>query len=271
MTCVASTRRWVFAPVTGNRKAALCFLFVLWSTYTSCCKEWPIVLYFLPRPISLMPVPVPDPSSNNSFKDFPEPVTQVGRKRLRSQSMQSDSGASSSSVKRSVADNSANESQIRSPRPDQPSPLTPTDLNQDTDAYMAEQDEAEVSPFMAPPSLSQTSPPVPMISREDKFSGAQTGKGRKMQVGETWYLVSTGWYKRFVKACTGEIDKAGPVNEEDLGPVNNSSLLDAYGNLLPSLAEGVDVEYVPQEVWNQLIEWCVSSVSMRYLLLRLFH
>ncbi|KAF9482583.1 cysteine proteinase [Pholiota conissans] len=177
--------------------------------------------------------------------------------------MQSDSGASSSSVKRSVADNSSNEIQIRSPRPDQTSALTSTDLNQDIDAYMADQGEADIPQFMPPtPSLSETTSAAPMRSLREKLSRVQSGKGRKMQIGETWYLVSARWYKRFVKACTGEVDKAGPVNEEDLGPVNNSSLLDSYGNLLPSLAEGVDVEYVPQEVWDELVDWYGAALPL---------
>lgn len=202
---------------------------------------------------------VPDHASNSSV-DSPELITQVGRKRLRSPSMQSDSGASSSSVKRSVADSSTNEIQIRSPRPDQPFSITSTDPNRDIDAYMAEQGEAEIPAFIPSP-LSQSDASAQSISRKEKLSRVQTAKGRRMVIGEKWYLVSSRWFKRFTKACTGEIDKEGPVTEQDLGPVNNSSLLDSYDNLLPSLAESVDVEYVPQEVWDLLVEWYVFLVD----------
>jgi ubiquitin carboxyl-terminal hydrolase 4/11/15 len=45
------------------------------------------------------------------------------------------------------------------------------------------------------------------------------------------------------------------VREEELGPVDNSELLDSYENLRPSLSEGVDLEYVPEEVWNLFVQW----------------
>ncbi|KAF8966337.1 hypothetical protein BDZ97DRAFT_1809088 [Flammula alnicola] len=168
--------------------------------------------------------------------------------------MQSDSGASSSSVKRSVADNSANEIPIRSPRTDQLSTLTLADSNQDIDTYMAEQGEADLPAFMPSPP-SQSPPGGPALSREERLRRVQSGKSRRMEIGEMWYLVARGWYKRWLKACTGEIDKEGPITEQDVGPVNNSSLLDEYDNLLPSIAEGVDVEYVPQEIWDLFVEW----------------
>jgi ubiquitin carboxyl-terminal hydrolase 4/11/15 len=93
------------------------------------------------------------------------------------------------------------------------------------------------------------------VSLKEKHQIVEKGKKRKMEVGETWYLISRVWYKRWEKACTGEIDKEGPVEEGELGPVENSGLLDTYGNLQPSLAEGVDVEYVPEEVWNLFVQW----------------
>jgi ubiquitin carboxyl-terminal hydrolase 4/11/15 len=95
------------------------------------------------------------------------------------------------------------------------------------------------------------------VSLEEKCQIVQKGKERKMEVGETWYLVSRVWYKRWRKACTGEIDKEGPVTENELGPVDNSGLLDSYRNLQSPLAEGVDVEYVPQEVWDLFVQWWV--------------
>uniref|UniRef100_A0A8H8CI78 ubiquitinyl hydrolase 1 n=1 Tax=Psilocybe cubensis TaxID=181762 RepID=A0A8H8CI78_PSICU len=194
-----------------------------------------------------------DPSSSN-FLDSPELPTQPSRKRQRSLSMQSDSGASSSSVKRSVADNSSNDIQIRSPRTDQLSTLSLADSNnQDIDAYMAEQGEANIPIHIAP--LPHTSDAVELSLPEDKVSLVNNGKSRMMEVGQTWYLISRTWYKRWLKACTGEIDKEGPLTERDLGPVDNTSILDDYNNLLPSLIEGVDVEYVPEDVWNLFLAW----------------
>ncbi|KDR80672.1 hypothetical protein GALMADRAFT_241045 [Galerina marginata CBS 339.88] len=202
-----------------------------------------------------MTIPQASDSSPSNLLESPELSTQQSRKRMRSLSMQSDSGASSSSVKRSVADNPSNDIPVRSPRTDQLStpPLTDPN-NHDIDAYMAEQGEADIPTVMGPPA-SQINPTVSMLSRGDKLSMVQTGKSRRMEVGETWYLVARVWYKRWLKACTGEVDKEGPITEQDIVPVDNSSVLDGYGNLLPSLAEGVDVEYVPQEIWDLFVNW----------------
>ncbi|KAJ3515187.1 hypothetical protein NLJ89_g1915 [Agrocybe chaxingu] len=202
-----------------------------------------------------MPLTPSSGSSPSNALDSPDPSGPPSRKRQRSQSMQSDSGASTSSVKRSVADNTSNDISVRSPRTDHPSPLNlASDSNQDIDTYMAEQGEADIPTFLSPP---PSHPPSVMepLQREEKFSMVDKGKGRRMEIGETWYLVSRVWYKRWSKACTGEVDKEGPITEQDLGPVDNSALLDSYGNLRPSLAEGVDFEYIPEEIWTLLVLW----------------
>ena len=164
--------------------------------------------------------------------------------------MQSDSAVSTSSVKRSTTDTPSNDHRARASPPDQPpSSSLSSDLNSDIDAYMA--DSAE-QPAVAPPSYQET---AIHVSHKEKHQIVQKGKERRMEAGETWYLVSRVWYKKWIKACTGVVDKEGHVREEDLGPVDNSGLLDAYGNLQPSLVEGVDLEYVPEEVWNLFVQW----------------
>ena len=169
--------------------------------------------------------------------------------------MQSDSGGSSSSVKRAVADSTGGDN----PRTDQLSTLTLGDPNQDIDAYMEEQAEADILASI-PPS-SQITPAMHSLPPGEKLSLVEKGKARHMEIGETWYLVSRDWYKRWTKACLGTVDKEGPLSEEELGPVNNSSLLDSYNNLLASLAEGVEVEYVPEEVWSHFVLWYVVLQS----------
>ena len=194
--------------------------------------------------------PLPSPASSpKNLLESPDPSSQPSRKRQRSQSTHSDSGASSSSVKRAVTDTTSGDN----PRTDQLSTLTLGDLNQDIDTYMEEQGEADIPTFMPPPS--QIAPAIPP---GEKLSFVEKGKERKMEIGETWYLVSRDWYKRWSKACGGIVDKEGPLTEQELGPVNNSSLLDSYNNLLASLAEGIEVEYVPEEVWAQFVSWYVA-------------
>ena len=70
--------------------------------------------------------------------------------------------------------------------------------------------------------------------------------------GSSWTLVSKSWWRRFEKAATGQVDKEGGVNEDRLGPVDNSPLLDSDGNLSEDLVEGVDFECIPEAAWDWL-------------------
>ncbi len=79
-----------------------------------------------------------------------------------------------------------------------------------------------------------------------------------MQEGADWCIVSRSWYRRWEKACTGEVDKEGQVLENQLGPVDNSSLVEDSGvAITTSFVEGVDVEFVPKAAWDRLVEWYV--------------
>jgi ubiquitin carboxyl-terminal hydrolase 4/11/15 len=136
------------------------------------------------------------------------------------------------------------------------STLSLTDLDQDIDSYMAEQGE--------PPVLTNDSHPTPApafqsVPPAEKLAFVNRGKVRKMEKGESWYLISRDWWKRWSKACTGQVDKEGPVAEQDLGPVDNSCIVDASGSIRADISEGVDVEYVPEEVWLSFVAWYVSS------------
>jgi ubiquitin carboxyl-terminal hydrolase 4/11/15 len=71
--------------------------------------------------------------------------------------------------------------------------------------------------------------------------------------GSTWALVSKFWWRRFEKAATGQVDKEGGVDEEGLGPVDNSSLLDADECLNENLVEGVDFDCIPEVAWDWLV------------------
>ena len=189
----------------------------------------------LPSPASSPPPTIPTTLDISS--------KQPSRKRPRSPSLLSESS------KRAVSEDMP--SDIRSPRAD-----TITDSNQDIDAYMAEQGEADIPTTMTiPTSASQNATNCQSVPPAEKLSIVTTGCIREMEIGETWYLISRDWWRRWEKACTGEADKDGPVNEQELGPVNNAGLLDQYGNLQTSLVEGVDVEYIPEETWHLLVSW----------------
>ncbi|KAH6915962.1 ubiquitin-specific protease [Coprinopsis sp. MPI-PUGE-AT-0042] len=176
---------------------------------------------------------------------------QPSRKRQRSRSMQSDT--SSSSPKRAMSEGVSHES-VRSPNPDQMSHLTLADTNQDIDAYMAEQGEAEIPPTLSlgPPEDNATWETMPA---SDKWSWVKEEKGKSLKEGDTWYLVAQEWWKRWARACGGLVDKQDPVPESEVGPVDNSPLFDPSGGLKPGVIEGVDYELVPSEVWIRFISW----------------
>ncbi|KIL69318.1 hypothetical protein M378DRAFT_184496 [Amanita muscaria Koide BX008] len=186
---------------------------------------------------------LPSPASSPSPTTL-EISAQPSRKRQRSHSLLSES--STSSFKRAVSEDVP--SDIRSP----PS----RDPHQDIDAYMAEQGEADILTTVTflPPSAPNATSYQPLPT-DEKFSIVMKGKKREMEIGETWYLISRGWWRRWEKACTGQVDKDGPVSEQELGPVNNASLLDQYGHLRLPLIEGVDAEYAPEETWQLLVSW----------------
>jgi ubiquitin carboxyl-terminal hydrolase 4/11/15 len=86
-----------------------------------------------------------------------------------------------------------------------------------------------------------------------------------MQVGETWYLVSARWYKNWNKAVRMTEDKEGPVEEKDLGPVDNSDLVDEHGRLVENLVEGENVKFVPERLWEMFQAWCVLPLFLLQL------
>lgn len=142
-------------------------------------------------------------------------------------------------------------------------------LTDEIDSYMAEQGEPNI-----PGVLSLDSHPAPMpsfssVPPNEKIALVKRAKERKLEKGETWYLTSRVWWKRWNKACTGEVDKEGPVSEQDLGPIDNSTIVDAYGNLRVGIAEGVDVEYIPEEVWLSFVAWYVCYHFFICVLLRI--
>lgn len=189
---------------------------------------------------------LPSPASSPSPKTL-DVAVQPSRKRQRSQSMLSDT--STSSVKRAVSDDVP--SDLRSPRTETMSNLSLSDI----DAYMSEQGESQNPAAILAPSdatIHQSSPPA------ERLTIVMSKKQRQMEIGDTWYLIAHDWWKRWYKACAGQADKEGPVTEQELGPVNNASLLDEYGKLRTGLAEGMDVEYVPEDAWNFFNSWYVA-------------
>ncbi|KAH8093309.1 cysteine proteinase [Cristinia sonorae] len=188
----------------------------------------------------------PSPSRSPSLT----PNDQASRKRQRSESM--DSQPSSSSKRSISVDPSLTPSQSH----DIVSvSLAEVTLDADIDAYMVVQGEATI-----PATLDESTQQDSSVTSSD-FSGAQKLAlidglcNNPMVAGTTWYLVSRRWWKRWRKACTGEVDKEGAVVEAELGPVDNSNLVDSAGNIVTPPTEHVDVEFVSEQAWGKLVSW----------------
>jgi ubiquitin carboxyl-terminal hydrolase 4/11/15 len=131
---------------------------------------------------------------------------------------------------------------------------------------MTEQGEADIlttiqlpEPLHPRNGISQAVPPL------EKLSTIKTLRERPLKVGDTWYIVVRRWYRRWEKACTGEVDKEGGVEESALGPVDNSSLLGNDGNITATLVEGLDAEFVPKDAWELFVAWCVNRKGVAFL------
>ncbi|KAF9221344.1 cysteine proteinase [Gyrodon lividus] len=165
--------------------------------------------------------------------------------------MQSDS----SSVKRSASEGPSSATPVRATH-DGLFPDTPTAVSlNDIDAYMAEQGEHTLNAVaLTAPYPVRQGPPANLTPPE-KVDYIKQCRDKAMQVGETWYIVSRQWYRRWESACQGIISKSGPLEEQDVGAVDNTPLIDRNGNLTSNLTEGVDVEFVPSDVWQAFTAW----------------
>jgi len=186
-----------------------------------------------------------------------------GRKRYRSHSMESTTSASSR--KRSASEDPTASSPVtRSTRLGDTTPPSLSDpTSNDIDAYMVCQGESDILQSTLLPSPHPSLPePIPDDALSSTFLRFQTFETMRIMPlieGSTWALVSKSWWRRLEKAATGQIDKQGGVNEDGLGPVDNSSLFDTSGDLNENLVEGVDFECVPEVVWHWLTVLCVPA------------
>lgn len=131
--------------------------------------------------------------------------------------------------------------------------ISEANINDDIDTYMAEQAGSDAAEPLTTPRAVPTAIPPP----SEKLRLVEPLCKEPMKIGETWYIVSRRWYRRWQKACSGEQDKEGAVEEKDVGPVDNTSLVDISGSLVSSAVEHVDVEFVPEAVWSYFVSWYV--------------
>jgi ubiquitin carboxyl-terminal hydrolase 4/11/15 len=128
---------------------------------------------------------------------------------------------------------------------------------------MAEQGEADIPlTIQLPEPIHPHSGAAQAVSPPEKLSTIKNLRQQPLKVGDTWYIVARRWYRRWEKACTGEVDKEGAVEESALGPVDNAPLLDKDDNITSTLMEGIDVEFVPKDVWELFVAWYVDGGSL---------
>ncbi|ORY70656.1 hypothetical protein BCR35DRAFT_334236 [Leucosporidium creatinivorum] len=79
-----------------------------------------------------------------------------------------------------------------------------------------------------------------------------------MEAGETWFLVSRSWFRRWATACSGVAeskDDDADITLADVGPIDNSDILTVEGKLKQPLELGREVEILPQNAWDFLLRW----------------
>ncbi|GAA5907514.1 hypothetical protein JCM8208_001400 [Rhodotorula glutinis] len=84
-------------------------------------------------------------------------------------------------------------------------------------------------------------------------------KDSPLEAGDSWFLVSRAWYRRWQTACSGVAatkDDDDSLTPDQVGPIDNSDLVADDGvSLRKPLLVGVDVEVLPVPAWRYLEEW----------------
>ncbi|PWN50193.1 UCH-domain-containing protein [Violaceomyces palustris] len=103
-------------------------------------------------------------------------------------------------------------------------------------------------------------------SAEEQLKAIRPLKNKALVAGETWYLLSRDWYKRWSTACaaqsTGEMASKSDEQDEELevGPIKNYNLMEQGSSvdearLSTGISEGIDYEILPEEGWLKISQW----------------
>ena len=130
----------------------------------------------------------------------------------------------------------------------------------DVDAYMQEQESGDIALHdgTSIPSLDSIgSSSEPMPSPSGQLTLIETFSRKRPQPREIWYIVARDWYQKWHDACSGRISKTTVAPTGPIGPIRNDNITSPDGSLRlePLLIEGEDIEYLPEEAWNLLVEW----------------
>lgn len=125
---------------------------------------------------------------------------------------------------------------------------------------------APTVPPASPPELTQSENQLPttdLPSPEIQLNAYQSTSNLSLDATQTWYLISLHWFKRWQKACASndpatkksEDQSETAVSIDQLGPIDNSIILDSQFDLKPGLQLNVDLEILAEPFWNSLVSW----------------
>ncbi|EGG06293.1 ubiquitin C-terminal hydrolase [Melampsora larici-populina 98AG31] len=125
---------------------------------------------------------------------------------------------------------------------------------------------APTVPPLSPPELTQSENQLPttdLPSPQNQFNAYQSTSNLSLDATQTWYLISLRWFKRWQTACAthqaptknSEDPSETPISIDQLGPIDNSDLLDSQFDLKPGLQLSVDLEILAEPFWNSLLSW----------------
>lgn len=106
------------------------------------------------------------------------------------------------------------------------------------------------------PSLS-ASKPVPYVWPRQKRDQVISLNCTPMRDGDTWYLISRTWYEKWQAACNPALRAHRREADDRLGPVDNSDIVGANGELILGLSEGSSVCCVSQRVMELFTQWYI--------------
>lgn len=131
----------------------------------------------------------------------------------------------------------------------------------DIDAYMASQGEDHIEQtaifdHTPSPAAEHVLPSDPHRSPAEREAFIDTARKRPLREGDTWYVISQSWFKRWRRALSGMDSKEGGVLlEKDVGPVDNATIITDQGSLMLTVEEGIDYQLVPEDAWALLVRW----------------
>ena len=116
----------------------------------------------------------------------------------------------------------------------------------------------------SPLSASKSASDAPYVPPHRKWDQIRSLRFTAMKNGEPWYLISHVWHEKWKAACNPASKTNGRGADEQLGPVDNSDIVDVNGELIPALSDGNRVISISQRAMELFTQWyilfCISPL-----------